>query len=336
MRFNKLDLNLLVALDALLVERSVSLAAERICLSQSATSSALGRLREYFGDEILVLKGRQMLLTPRGESLIEPVQTVLEQIRSKISVTPPFDPATTDRAIRLMASDYATQVFLGGALSRIGRSAPLLRFEILPPQDELIESLERGEVDLLFSLDHALSTEHPMCELFEDDYVVVGWLGNQQLKQPMTKDMFLSLGHVTVEFGRSKHRAFDENFLCHRAYKRRIETTAPSFLTVPPLLVGSNRIALVQRRLASQAIEQWPLVMLESPIELPRIRQAVQWHRTSNSDPAIQWLVEQFRIETASIGADFDEANVIQLGKRLVTGGEGAQQARPRDKAAAR
>ncbi len=320
MRFNKLDLNLLVALDALLAERSVSLAAERICLSQSATSSALGRLRDYFGDELLVVKGRQMVLTPRGESLIEPVQAVLEQIRSTISVAPPFDPATTDRVIRLMASDYATQVFLGGAISRISHLAPLLRFEILPPQDELIEALERGEVDLLFSLDHALSTEHPMCELFEDDYVVVGWLGNPHLKPPLTKEMFLSLGHVTVEIGRSKHRAFDENFLSHRAYKRRLETVVSSFLTVPPLLVGSNRIALVQRRLAMQAIEQWPLTMLESPIELPRIRQAVQWHRTSSSDPAIQWLVEQFKIETASIGVEFDDANVVQLASRLAGG----------------
>ena len=85
MRFGRLDLNLLVALDALLTEKSVSLAADRLCLSQSATSSALGRLRDYFGDELLVVKGRHMILTARAEELIEPVRAVLEQIRSAVA-----------------------------------------------------------------------------------------------------------------------------------------------------------------------------------------------------------------------------------------------------------
>ncbi|MFM1886579.1 MAG: hypothetical protein RL026_1736, partial [Pseudomonadota bacterium] len=92
MRFQRLDLNLLVVLDALLTERSVSLAAERVCLSQSATSSALGRLRDYFGDDLLVLKGRNMVLTARAENLVGPVRAVLEQIRSTIAVSPPFNP----------------------------------------------------------------------------------------------------------------------------------------------------------------------------------------------------------------------------------------------------
>ena len=83
MRFGRLDLNLLVALDALLTECSVSLAADRLCLSQSATSSALGRLRDYFGDELLVVRGRSMVLTARAESLVEPVRAVLEQVRAQ-------------------------------------------------------------------------------------------------------------------------------------------------------------------------------------------------------------------------------------------------------------
>ena len=127
MRFQRLDLNLLVALDALLAERSVSLAAERICLSQSATSSALGRLREYFADDLLVVKGRQMVLTARAESLVEPVRAVLEQIRTTISVSPPFDPATSDRAMTIMASDYVTEVLLATALREIADVAPLMR-----------------------------------------------------------------------------------------------------------------------------------------------------------------------------------------------------------------
>lgn len=322
MRFNRLDLNLLVALDALLTERSVSLAADRICLSQSATSSALGRLREYFGDELLVVKGRQMVLTPRGEGLIEPVAAVLEQIRSSISVAPPFNPATTDRTLRLMASDYATQVFLGQALNGVGREAPMLRFEILPPQDELIEALERGEIDLLFSLDHGLSTEHPMRELFQDDYVVVGSRDNPKLREPLSCESFLTLGHVAVEFGRQRVHSFEEIFLRRRGMERRIEVVAPSFLAVPSLLVGSQRVALLQRRLAMQAIRTWPLKMVESPVAVPPIRQAVQWHRSSKCDPAVLWLVDQLE-RFAQAEDEKPAANVVSIGQRRALDGTG-------------
>ena len=101
MRFQRLDLNLLAALDVLLAEKSVSLAADRLCLSQSATSSALGRLRDYFGDELLVVKGRSMILTARAEELIDPVRAVLDQIRSTIAIAPEFDPATADHGLGL-------------------------------------------------------------------------------------------------------------------------------------------------------------------------------------------------------------------------------------------
>ncbi len=123
MRYGRLDLNLLVALDVLLTERSVSLAADRLCLSQSATSSALGRLREYFEDELLVVKGRAMILTARAEELIEPVRAVLEQIRTTVAVAPPFDPATADRTIRMMASDYSTEVLLTRVLADLEKDA---------------------------------------------------------------------------------------------------------------------------------------------------------------------------------------------------------------------
>ena len=131
MRFERLDLNLLVALDALLAEKSVSAAAERLCLSQSATSSALGRLREYFKDELLVLKGRKMVVTARGEELVEPVRAVLQQIRTTISVAPEFDPKTSDRTISIMASDFVTHVVLSDALRFLEKEAPNMRLEFL-------------------------------------------------------------------------------------------------------------------------------------------------------------------------------------------------------------
>lgn len=311
MRFQRLDLNLLVALDALLAERSVSLAAERICLSQSATSSALARLREYFGDELLIVKGRQMILTARAESLVEPVRAVLEQIRTTIAVMPAFDPAESDRTIRIMASDYSTEVLLAGVMREFGVVAPGMRFEIHAMQDTAIESLERGIIDLLISIDISLSPDHPSQILFEEDYVVVGWNENPAMAEPMTRDLFFKLGHVTMRFGKARVPAFEDWFVRQQKQQRNIELVAPSFLSVPGLIIGSNRISSMHRRLATRMAEYLPLAIRELPLDIPPIREAVQWHITNNNDPAIRWVVERLAVAAAAKSTRTQASNVV-------------------------
>ena len=293
MRFQRLDLNLLVALDVLLAEKSVSLAADRLCLSQSATSSALGRLRDYFGDELLVVKGRSMVLTARAEELIEPVRAVLDQIRSTIAIAPEFDPATCDRQIRFMASDYSTQVLLAGALAMIEAEAPNMRFEIQPMGDSPIDTLERGQIDLLLTIDYAISSDHPSQVLFEDDYVVVGDASNPAMEGDMTREKYFALGHVTARFGKSRTPAFDDWFVRRQKTQRRIEVVAPTFLSQTALVVGTKRIATMHRRLASQMVKVLPLTLREVPFDIPPIREAIQWHITNNNDRALRWVVER-------------------------------------------
>jgi len=299
MRFGRLDLNLLVALDALLSERSVSLAADRLFLSQSATSSALGRLRDYFGDDLLVVKGRNMVLTPRAEALIDPVRVVLEQIRTTVAVAPPFDPATCDRQIRIMASDYSTQVLLAEALARLAQDAPLMRFEIQPMGDNPIEAIERGHIDLLLTIDYAISSDHPSQILFEDDYVVVGWDGNPAMHAPMTRDAYFALGHITARFGRSRVPAFEDWFVRRQRQQRRVEVVAPSFLSLPGLVLNTNRIATMHRRMANMVVNNLPLVMRDLPFDIPPIREALQWNIANNNDRPLRWVVE--RLEEAAL-----------------------------------
>lgn len=315
MRFQRLDLNLLVALEALLAERSVSLAAERICLSQSATSSALGRLREYFADELLVVKGRQMVLTARAEGLIEPVRAVLEQIRSTIAVQPPFDPATSDRKIRLMASDYLTEVLLANAVSALLAEAPHMQFEIAPMADSLVDALERGTVDILMTIDYAISADHPSQILFEDDYVVVGWAESPAMATEMTKELYFELGHVTARFGMARTPVFEDWFVRRQAQQRRVEVVAPSFLAVPGFIIGTNRIATMHRRLATKLAAYLPLTIREVPLAIPRIREAVQWHISNNNDPAIRWVVERFLAVAAEKPVTRTPSNVLTLDK---------------------
>lgn len=313
MRFGRLDLNLLVALDALLTEKSVSLAADRLCLSQSATSSALGRLREYFGDDLLVVKGRHMILTARGEELIEPVRAVLEQIRTTIAIAPPFDPATADRQVRIMASDYTTQVLLAEAIAQLERAAPNMRFEIQPMSLNPIESIERGFIDLLVTIDFAVSADHPSQILFEDDYVVVGDAGNPALQGEMTRERYFELGHVTARFGRAQMPAFDEWFTRRQKTQRRIEVVAPTFLSLPGLVVGTSRIATMHRRLAEQVVANFPLVMREMPFAIPPIREVVQWHLTNNNDRALRWVVERLALVAQNPASGVNNVVPIEL-----------------------
>lgn len=310
MRFGRLDLNLLVALDALLTERSVSLAAEKLCLSQSATSSALGRLRDYFGDELLVVKGRNMALTVRAEELIEPVRSVLEQIRSTITVAPPFDPATAERNIGIMASDYITQVLLCEVIAQIERDAPGLRFEIQPMGDSPHDLLERGYLDLLVTIDYAVSTDHPSQLLFEEDYVVIGWDANPAMSRPMTRDLYFELGHVTARFGKARVAAFDDWFVRRQKQQRRVEVIAPTFLSLAGLVANTNRIATVHRRMAEMFVRSFPIVMRETPFAIPPIREVVQWHISNGNDAALRWVVE--RLVAAARDAK-EHTNVVPL-----------------------
>lgn len=311
MRFGRLDLNLLVALDALLTEKSVSLAADRLCLSQSATSSALGRLRDYFGDDLLVVKGRHMILTARAEELIEPVRTVLEQIRTTIAIAPAFDPATADRQIRIMASDYTTQVLLAEAIAQLEKEAPNMRFEIQPMNTNPVEYVERGFIDLLITIDFAVSVDHPTQLLFEDDYVVVGDAANPAMQGEMTRERYFELGHITARFGRAQMPAFDEWFTRRQKQRRRIEVVAPTFLSLPGLVLGTSRIATMHRRLAQQMVATLPLAMRELPFAIPPIREVVQWNIANSNDRALRWVVE--RLEAVAQNRVKAHGNVVPL-----------------------
>lgn len=312
MRFQRLDLNLLVALDALLSEKSVSLAADRLCLSQSATSSALGRLRDYFGDELLVMKGRGMVITARAEELIEPVRAVLEQIRTTVAIAPAFDPVTADRQVRIMASDYSTQVLLAGALAHLEQDAPQMRFEIQPMGDNPIEAIERGQIDLLLTIDYAISADHPSQMLFEDDYVVVGDPANPAMQEELTRERYFALGHVTARFGKSRTPAFDDWFVRRQKTQRRVEVVAPTFLSQAGLVAGTRRIATMHRRLARQVVPAMGLVMREVPFDIPPIREAIQWHLSNNNDRALRWVVERLAAHAQATRLE-DASNVISI-----------------------
>src|SRR5690606_1858747 len=136
MRFNGLDLNLLLALQVLLEERSVTRAARRLNISQPAMSAALSRLRDYFQDDILVAQGKAMHPTPQAASLAVPVRRLLADLDALLTSTAVFDPATTQRSFRLVASDYITASVIGPLAERLADVAPRIRLELMLPCEE--------------------------------------------------------------------------------------------------------------------------------------------------------------------------------------------------------
>jgi DNA-binding transcriptional LysR family regulator len=289
MRFKGLDLNLLVALDILLTEKNVSRAADKLCLSQSATSGALARLRDYFGDDLLVQVGRKMVLTPRAMSLSAKVRGALMQIDGTIIQPPNFDPATVKRELTIVASDYVVIAELSKALSEIGRKAPGLRLVINPPSARPRESLERGDVDLIAMPEVYLSPDHPSERYFSDEYVVVAWEGNTRIGEEITEEEFYACGHVTMQFA-THTPSFETWFMENQGAERRIAAISGSFTALPFMLEGTNNIALLQRKLAETYAAFLPLRVMKNPVKIPALVEHLQWHRFSETDECLAWV----------------------------------------------
>ena len=291
MRFNKLDLNLLVALDAMLTERSISRAAERLHLSQSAMSNALARLRVHFGDPLLAQVGRKMELTPRGETLQEAVRDVLVRIDSTVSAQPRFDAAHSDREFKVLVSDYTLTLLMPHLLALAYRQSRSVRFQLLPQVDHPQRHLERGEADLLVIPKGYCSPDHPTDTLFEEEFLCVVWSGSRYANTALTLDQYVNAGHVVMDPPRGADKpAFESWFMQRYGISRRVDVTSFSFAAAPQLVVGTDRIATVHARLARHAQRFLPLELLAPPVPVPAMEQAMQWHKYRTLDPGLVWL----------------------------------------------
>lgn len=286
-----LDLNLLVALDALFAEKSVSRAGDRLHLSQSATSGALARLREVFRDQLLVPVGRKMVLTPVAESLVEPVRNFLLQAEAILNNNPVFDPSSSTRKFRVLMSDYVETVLMTEALPRIEQFAPGIRLEFISNVEGGFEALDRGEIDLSIVPSVRVGAEHPSELLFEDEFTCVVWSGNTRVKSTISLDDYLAMGHIVVRFGKHQElTTFDEWFMERFGHERRVEVVTTAFNLVPQLLVGTHRIATLHRRLAMFYKRYLPLKLIQPPFEIATFHESMQWHKSRDRDPGTLWL----------------------------------------------
>jgi len=291
MRLDRFDLNLLVALDALLQERNVTKASKRIHIGQSAASAALARLREYFQDELLVPVGRKLMLTPLAESLIVPVHETLQQAKATLARRPHFDASTDKRRFTIYASDYVTTVALAKAVQQIAVLAPHIVLDIRTPGKDVFEQFDRGDIDLLILPEPYMSRlKHMHQAWFQDEQVCMVWQKNTEIGNSLSKEQYVAASHVAIHFSDERTLMFNEWFLPPFASQRRIETTVDNFSTLPLLIIGTQRIVTMHRRHAEHFARYLPLRMVQIQFEMPPIVEMLCWPLHLEHDPAHRWL----------------------------------------------
>lgn len=289
MNLRSVDLNLLVALDALLLELHVTRAADRIGLSQPAMSNALARLRHIFKDELLVRTATGMQATPRALELMEPTRQVIRQIERVFENDAGFDPHQSDRTFTVRLSDLLQLLLPPPLLERIGPEAPVIAFDIvhLPPA-RTVEALEKDEIDLAVSmgLEHSGSIRAEV--LFSDRMVCVMRKTHPLAREAMTLDTFLSCRHLKTSMSRTDPR-FVDDVLAREELKREVVLNVPHWLVVPHVLGRTDFVSVMPERLTT-ALTGTALVARDLPFASKPFDWTLYWHRRHEGSPANRWL----------------------------------------------
>lgn len=295
MNLRNIDLNLLVVLDALLEERSVTRAGERVGLSQSATSAALSRLREILHDPILVRVGRELALTPNAERLVDPLRDALSRVERTLTLQPDFNPLVSSQSFTISASDYVVLILLVPFINTLTAEAPNVTIHLVPRSRDAERVLQTDQVDIVIEPSELLvNNGYPSVPLFSDRWLCAVDVNHPLVRAPgISMDQFLMLPHLAYGIGQDRQSNLADQHLTRLKIKRRIQVTVESFLLVPFLLQGSQLISLVLERTIERLVGATTVRGLAPPIELPDIHETMYWHPRHTSDPGHRWLRER-------------------------------------------
>ncbi|HTO62213.1 MAG TPA: LysR family transcriptional regulator [Bradyrhizobium sp.] len=288
MNLNALDLNLLVALDALLKEASVSRAAMRIGLSQPATSHALQRLRELIRDPLLVRTGARMELTPRALALRAPLAQALDQVRG-LFVPDAFDAARSERQFRLMMPDLAVELLVPPLMERVTRLAPNIRIDVVPWRGPAIFTAEFARtIDLVISIGNAFKGFHRQL-LYTDSDALAVRRGHPMAAKLKQRDAFLAARHVAVII-RGQNEDLIDTWLHAKGIERRIALVVPGYIEALHVAARTDLIAFVPRRLIAALAKRLALSAITPPLD-PGIDEQYMFYPTrAQMDPGSIWL----------------------------------------------
>jgi DNA-binding transcriptional LysR family regulator len=288
------NLNLLVAFDALVEERSVTRAARRIGVSQPALSASLGRLRALFGDPLFRRAAHGLEPTPRALELSGPVRQGLRLLGDALS-PPSFDPGEARRTFVILASDYVEFVLLPPLLRRIAAVAPGVTLQLLPwGLHEIPPQLARGEADLLIGFYDQVPPQHAAEPLFEEEYAVILRRRHPTIKKRLTLARYLECGHVLVSEKSGSPGSVDRA-LAAQGKSRRVAARVSHFLMVPMLVARTDLVAALSRRVAEPFAAALKLQIFPAPLALPKSRIGHAWHQQMTADPGHRWLRAQIQ-----------------------------------------
>ncbi|WFB06520.1 LysR family transcriptional regulator [Streptomyces sp. LX-29] len=286
---HRVDLNLLVALDALLEEESVTGAADRLGLSGPAMSRTLGRIRGALGDPVLVRAGRHMVPTPRALAIRAEVGRLVEDARALFAAGSPADPATLRRAFTLSAHDAHVMAFGAGLLDRVAGTAPGVTLRFLAEPSTGVPSLRDGTVDLEIGVIDRNEPEIRVEPLLEDRMVGVVRPGHPLAEGSVTLRGFAAANHLVVSRRGRLSGPIDTALAAH-GLRRRVVASSPTFAASLFLLLRGDAIGLASERVDAPAVAALGLRTFEVPLELPPLPFAMAWHPRHEADGGHIWL----------------------------------------------
>jgi DNA-binding transcriptional LysR family regulator len=287
----RLDLNLLVTLETLLVEQNVSKAAARLHLSQPAVSAQLNRLRHEFDDPLLIPAQRGMTPTAKAMELLDPLRRALDQVRATVATHRNFDPAKAELTFAIACTDYLQAAVVRPLVVELRKRAPGVRVALLNldvPQLEV--QMVRGDVDLALMTPQVAPPSLRTRHLFDERYVLIGRRNHPRLRDGITVAEFAQLEHVIVSLNGGGFVTPVDNALAALGHRRNAVLSAASFLFVPEIVSHSDFVALVPERLVRDRADQ--LKLMDCPFPVEGFAVGMVWHERSHGHSGQRWIRE--------------------------------------------
>jgi DNA-binding transcriptional LysR family regulator len=284
-----LDLNLLLLFHEAFSERSISRAAQKLGITQSAVSHSLARLRHHFQDDLLVRSGGHMVPTPRAEELATAVRELLDTLETRVLPLAQFDPSSTKKVFTTAMSDMGEMVILPPLMQALRHQAPgSVLHSLRLSTSEIIAALESARVDLAIGNVFEPQSNIYQQTLYQHDYAVIASTNHPQLKQGLTLQSYQTEGHIVADTGSDEH--LRSTALLPLGLKRQVAATSGGLMTLPWLIEGTDLLATVPSHLARVACRKFNLQAFALPFQAPPYAIKTYWHPRSHSDAAHRWF----------------------------------------------